>query len=378
MATKEDYYKTLGVSKGVTADELKKAYRKLAMQYHPDRNPNNPEAEKKFKEIAEAYEVLSDDQKRAAYDSYGHAAFDQSAGGGGFNRGGGFHAGAGGFSDMFNDIFEDLMGGGRRAGPSFNNRGADLRYNIDITLDDAFKGKKANIKFSSAAKCDSCNGSGSSSKNEATNCITCGGHGKIRAQQGFFVVERTCGACNGSGKIIKDPCGSCRGEGRVRKEKSVEVNIPAGIEDGSKIRITGEGEAGIRGGQSGDLYVFVSIKPHQIFEKHGLDLHCKVPLKMTTAILGGAIDVPSIDGIAVKLTIPAGTQTGSKFRLKGKGMPRVQSSTRGDLYIHVNIETPVKLKDEQEELIRKFAELETKESNPETESFFAKIKKIFE
>lgn len=377
---KEDYYKTLGVAKGVSADELKKAYRKLAMQYHPDRNPNNPEAEKKFKEIAEAYEILSDDQKRAAYDSYGHSAFEQG-GGGGFSRGGGFNpggfGGAGGFSDMFNDIFEDLMGGGRR-GASFNNRGADLRYNIEISLEEAFKGKKANIKFTTAAKCDSCNGTGSSSKSEATNCITCGGHGKIRAQQGFFVVERTCGACNGTGKVIKDPCGTCRGEGRVRKEKTVEFNIPAGIDEGSKIRLAGEGEAGIRGGTSGDLYVFVNIKPHQIFEKHGLDLHCKVPLKMTTAILGGSIEVPSIDGIPVKVTIPAGTQTGARFRLKGKGMPRVNSSNRGDLYIHVNIETPVKLKSEQEELIRKFAELETKDSNPETESFFAKIKKIFE
>ncbi len=385
--TKEDFYKTLGVAKTATADEMKKAYRKLAMQYHPDRNPDNKEAEKKFKEIAEAYEILSDAQKRAAYDSYGHAAFDPSAGMGRQQQrgGGGFHSGgfgqSGGFSDMFNDIFEDLMGGGggarRGGGSSVNTRGADLRYNIEISLDEAFHGKKTKVKFTSAVKCEPCSGSGSSNKSQATTCITCGGHGKVRAQQGFFVVERTCNACNGAGQIIKNPCSSCHGEGRVRKEKNLSVNIPAGVEDGSKIRLSGEGEAGIRGGAAGDLYVFVSIKAHQIYERHGADLHCKMPIKMTTAILGGSIEVPSIDGVAGTFTVPAGTQTNSKFRLKGKGMIKLQSSTRGDLYIHVMVETPVKLTEEQESLIKQFAGMETKESNPESEGFFTKIKKLF-
>lgn len=382
---KEDFYKILGVEKNATADEMKKSYRKLAMKYHPDRNPDNKEAEKKFKEVAEAYEILSDPQKKAAYDSYGHAAFDQSSGGGhqargGFRQSGGFNQ-AGGFSDMFNDIFEDLMGGqgGRHGGGgAVNTRGADLRYNIELSLDEAFKGKQTKIKFTTAATCTPCNGKGSKDQNATTKCITCGGHGKIRAQQGFFVVERTCQACGGTGHIIKDPCSSCHGEGRVKKEKTLAVNIPAGVEEGSRIRVAGEGEAGIRGGQAGDLYVFVSVKPHQIFERQGVDLHCKMPIKMSIAILGGTIEVPSIDGVAVKFTIPAGTQTGSKFRLKGKGMARLQSASRGDLYIHVVVETPVKLTEAQENLIREFAGLETIESNPESEGFFAKIKKLFD
>jgi molecular chaperone DnaJ len=380
---KEDFYKTLGVNKTATADEMKKSYRKLAMQYHPDRNPDNKEAEKKFKEVAEAYEVLSDPQKRAAYDSYGHAAFDQSSGGGHHRQGGHGQAGgfnqAGGFSDMFNDIFEDLMGGGRRGGgPAINTRGADLRYNVEVTLDEAFKGKQTKIKFTTAATCDTCTGSGSNDNSKSTTCITCGGHGKIRAQQGFFVVERTCHACGGAGHIIKNPCKTCHGEGRVKKEKTLSINIPAGVEEGSRIRITGEGEAGVRGGQAGDLYVFVSVKPHQIYERQGVDLHCRMPIKMTTAILGGTIEVPSIDGVAAKFTIPAGTQTNAKFRLKGKGMLRLQSAIRGDLYIHVIVETPVKLTEEQENIIRQFAGMETKESNPESEGFFAKIKKLFD
>jgi molecular chaperone DnaJ len=381
---KEDFYKTLGVNKNATADEMKKSYRKLAMKYHPDRNPDNKEAETKFKAIAEAYEILSDPQKKAAYDSYGHSAFDQGAGGGGHGRshhGGGFGQ-QGGFSDMFNDIFEDLMGGqggGRRSsGPTINTRGADLRYNIELSLDAAFKGKKTTIKFTTASTCTPCNGKGSKNQNASTKCITCAGHGKVRAQQGFFVVERTCQACHGAGHIIKDPCSSCHGEGRVKKEKTLSVNIPAGVEEGSRIRVAGEGEAGIRGGQAGDLYVFVSIKAHQIYERQGIDLHCRMPIKMSTAILGGSIEVPSIDGVSAKFTIPSGTQTGSKFRLKAKGMTRLQSSTRGDLYIHVIVETPVKLTKKQEELIKEFAGMETKESHPESEGFFAKIKKIFD
>jgi molecular chaperone DnaJ len=379
---KEDYYKTLGVTKGATSDELKKSYRKLAMKYHPDRNPDNKEAEKKFKSIAEAYEILSDDQKKAAYDSYGHAAFDQSSGhrpGGGFQGGGGFHsAGAGGFSDMFNDIFENMMGGdsGGR-GQHFNGRGADLRYNLSISLDDAFKGKQTKIKFTTAIGCNSCTSTGSSDKSSPTRCNTCAGHGKVRMQQGFFTVERPCHSCNGIGQIIKNPCRSCNGEGRIQKEKTLLANIPAGVEEGNRIRLSKEGEAGIRGAQAGDLYIFVSIKKHQIYERNGVDLHCKMPIRMTTAILGGSIEVPAIDGVPVKFTIPSGTQTAAKFRLKGKGMPRMNSKQFGDLYIHTMIETPIHLTDEQKELMKQFSALETGKSNPESEGFFQTIKNLF-
>lgn len=376
---KEDYYKILGVSKSATADEIKKSYRKLAMKYHPDQNPNNKDAEAKFKELAEAYEVVSDPQKRAAYDSYGHSAFDggssrpRGGAGGGF---GGFNPGSSGFSDMFGDIFEDLMGGGRNS-QNFNSRGSDLRYNIEISLEEAFKGKQTKIKFNCASSCKTCDATGSSTKSTPEKCSTCGGRGTIRAQQGFFTVERTCHACNGLGQKIKNPCSDCRGEGRAAKEKHLSVNVPAGVEDGNRIRLTGEGEAGIRGGQAGDLYIFVTIKKHSIFERDNIDLHCKIPIKMTTAILGGSIEVPCIDGINVKFTIPEGTQNGSKFRLKGKGMLRMQSKHRGDLYIHAMVETPVHLNDRQKELLEEFISLETKESSPESESFFNKIKNLF-
>lgn len=374
---KQDCYKVLGIDKKATAEEIKKAYRKLAMQHHPDRNPGNKDAEAKFREVTEAYEILSDPQKRAAFDSYGHSAFEQGAGGrgGGFG-GGGF--GAGGFSDMFGDIFEDLMGGGGRGRTqAFNGRGSDLRYNIEISLEEAFKGKQSKIKFNCAAPCQTCNATGSASKSQAERCGVCGGRGTIRAQQGFFAVERTCHACGGVGQKIKDPCGSCKGEGRAQKEKHLAVTIPAGVEDGNRIRLSGEGEAGIRGGQAGDLYVFINVKKHQLYEREGADLHCSVPIKMTTAILGGDVEVPCIDGIPVKVSIPAGTQYGAKFRLKGKGMIRINTQNRGDLYIHVMIETPVKLDDKQKQLIQEFAGLETSNSNPESESFFKKIKNLF-
>lgn len=379
---KEDFYKTLGVDKKANADEIKKAYRKLAMKHHPDRNPDNKEAEVKFRQATEAYEVLSDAQKRAAYDSYGHSAFEQGAGGprggaGGFG-GGGFHPGGAGFSDMFGDIFEDLMGGGGgRRSQSFNTKGSDLRYNIEVSLEEAFNGKKTKVKFSCATSCNTCNATGSADKGEPERCGTCNGRGTIRAQQGFFTVERTCHICNGLGKKIKNPCGSCRGEGRVQKEKNLSVTIPAGVEDGNRIRLSGEGEAGIRGGQAGDLYVFVNIKKHQLYERDGVDLHCRIPIKMTTAILGGSIEVPCIDGVAVKFTIPAGTQNSAKFRLKGKGMQRIHTKNRGDMYIHAMIETPIKITDKQRGLLEKFAELETAGSSPQSESFFEKIKNIF-
>lgn len=373
---KEDYYKVLGVDKKATADEMKKSYRKLAMKYHPDRNPDNKESEAKFRAVAEAYEVLSDPQKRAAYDSYGHSAFDGGAGRGG-PRGGGSHQSHSGFSDMFGDIFEDLMGGGSRGGPSFNNRGADLRYNVEISLEEAFKGKQTKIKFSCAASCGTCHSTGSADKSEAERCGTCGGRGTVRVQQGFFAIERTCHSCAGAGKKIKNPCSSCKGEGRVRKEKNLSVSIPAGVEDGNRIRLSGEGEAGIRGGQAGDLYIFVAVKQHVLYERHGVDLHCRIPVKMSVAILGGDIQVPCIDGVNIKFTIPSGTQTGAKFRLKGKGMTKMNSKHRGDLYIHAMVETPVNLTDKQKDLIAEFAGMETKGSNPESESFFNKIKNIF-
>ncbi len=373
----EDYYKTLGVEKNVNEADLKKAYRKLAMQYHPDRNPNNKEAAEKFQKIAAAYEVLSDPQKRAAYDSYGHAAFDQNAGFGGFGRGSSGFQGAGGFSDMFNDIFENMMGGGGARHHEFNNRGADLRYNLSITLDEAFKGKQTKIKFNTAVGCTSCNSTGSADKSDASRCTTCSGQGRIRMQQGFFAMERTCHVCQGSGKIIKNPCKPCGGEGRVTREKTLSVSIPAGVEEGTRIRLSGEGEAGIRGGQSGDLYIFISLKKHPIYERHGADLHCHMPIKMSTAILGGSVEVPSIEGAAVKFTIPEGTQTNAKFRLKGKGMPIMHSKNFGDLYIHTIVETPINLSEEQKDLIKQFAGIETNTSSPESESFFTKIKNLF-
>lgn len=374
----EDYYKTLGVDKNVSEEELKKAYRKLAMQYHPDRNPNNKEAAEKFQQIAAAYEVLSDKQKRANYDSYGHAAFDQNSGFGGFGRGtGGFNPGSGGFSDMFNDIFENMMGGGGMRQPEFNDRGADLRYNLSISLDEAFHGKQTKIKYTTAVPCGACNATGSADKSEPVRCATCSGKGKVRMQQGFFAMERSCHICNGTGKTIKNPCKTCHGEGRTHKEKNLSVNIPYGVEEGTRIRLSGEGEAGVRGGHSGDLYIFVTIKKHQIYERHGADLHCHMPIKMSIAILGGSIEVPSIDGVAVKFSIPEGTQTGAKFRLKGKGMPLMNSKIFGDLYIHTMVETPVNLTEEQKEIIRQFSGTETKNSSPESESFFSKLKNLF-
>jgi molecular chaperone DnaJ len=379
MSTKEDYYSLLDVQKTASKEELKKAYRKKAMLYHPDKNPGDKAAEAKFKEINEAYEVLSDEQKRAAYDRFGHQAFSNGGGhgGGGFG-GGGFEAG--GFGDIFGDIFEDLMGG-RSGGSSakVNTRGSDLRYNISITLDEAFEGKKTKIKFKTAMPCGTCKSTGSKSNKGMQHCGACNGKGKVRQQQGFFAIERTCNTCGGGGQIISDPCNTCHGQGRVVGEKSLLVTVPAGVEEGTRIRLSGEGEAGVRGGAAGDLYIFVTIKEHQLFQREGATLHIKMPLKMTTAILGGAIDVPTIDGKIAKITIPEGTQTGSKFRLKEKGMYRMQSKVRGDMYVHVNIETPIKLSKKQKELLEEFDK--TFEggsgSSPESESFFKKVKDLF-
>lgn len=379
--SKKDYYQLLGIQKNASADEIKKAYRKLAMKHHPDQNQGNPDAEKKFKEISEAYDILKDTQKRAAYDQYGHAAFD---GAGGMGRaagagGGGFDA-SGNFSDIFSDLFGDFMGGGRGAGGqrAAKVRGADLRYNLEISLEDAFKGKKEKIKFTTAASCDACHGSGSREGASATNCTTCGGSGRVRMQQGFFTIEKTCTSCHGMGQVIKNPCGSCSGEGRTRKEKILSVVVPEGVENGTRIRLAGEGEVGFRGGAPGDLYIFIKIKEHQFFIRDGQDIHCKVPIKMVTAALGGEIHVPVIDGTKAKVSIPSGTQNNDKFRLKGKGMVVMKSGgRRGDMYIHSVVETPVKLTRKQKELLQEFDSLDGRGTHPESEKFMNKVKTIW-
>lgn len=377
----EDYYSILGAAKGASDDELKKAYRKLAMQYHPDKNQGNAEAEKKFKAINEAYDVLKDPQKRAAYDRFGHEGFT----GGGMGNAG---AGAGGFdfSGNFSDIFEDLFSeftGGRRGGRSAQQpaaaRGNDLRYNLDITLEDAFKGKQQTIKVTTSGQCDVCDGSGAEKGTSAETCGTCQGRGVVRAQQGFFTVERACGTCHGTGKVIKSPCKNCAGSGRVRKEKSLNVSIPPGVEEGTRIRLAGEGEAGFRGGPAGDLYIFLSIKPHKIFRRDGANIFCNVPLPFATASLGGHVEVPTIDGGRVKVNIPEGTQTGHQFRLKGKGMSVLRSNARGDMYIEVQVETPVNLNKKQKEILKEFEKSgDAKTTSPASDSFFTRVKEFWE
>ncbi|HYD30838.1 MAG TPA: molecular chaperone DnaJ [Azospirillaceae bacterium] len=370
---KQDYYELLGVARGASADELKKAYRKQAMQYHPDRNPGNQEAEQKFKEISEAYEVLKDEQKRAAYDRFGHAAFEQGGGrpGGGA---GGFDF-ASGFADIFDEMFGEFMGGRRGQAAS---RGADLRYNLEISLEDAFNGSQANVRVPTSVACEVCNGSGAEAGSQPTVCPTCAGHGKIRAQQGFFTIERTCPSCHGAGRVIKDPCKACGGAGRVRKEKTLQVNIPPGVEDGTRIRLAGEGEAGLRGSPPGDLYIFLAIAPHRFFQREGANIHCRVPIPMVTASLGGTIEVPAIDGSRAKITIPAGTQSGHQFRLKGKGMSVLRSTARGDMYVQAVVETPMNLTKKQQELLRDFEKAGSTKTNPESEGFFAKVKELWE
>ncbi len=375
--SKRDYYEVLGVSKQASDAEIKKAFRIKAKQLHPDQNRDNPNADKEFKEVAEAYEILKDAEKKAAYDRFGHAAFEQGGMGGGhhgFSQAGDF----GNFGDVFEDLFgEFLGGGGRRKRSQAGVRGQDMRYNMTVTLEEAFAGKNASINIPSASKCDSCSGSGCAKGTQPEACGTCGGRGQIRMQSGFFTVERTCHTCNGEGRIIKNPCNVCRGAGQVQKDKKLDIAIPAGVDDGTRIRVTGEGGLGQKGAGNGDLYIFIDIKPHSIFQRNEADLHCKIPISMVTAALGGKIDVPTIDSGKVRVTIPEGTQTGRKIRLKDKGMPVLRSSKFGDLYIELFVETPVNLSAEQKETLKTFAEGCGAGNNPENAGFFTKVKDMF-
>ena len=372
---KSDYYELLGVQRGAATDEIKKAYRQLAMKYHPDQNPDDAEAEQKFKEISEAYDVLSDDQKRGAYDQFGHAAFEQSGGpgAGGFE----FSFGGGSFADVFDDLFGEVMGGQRRS-RNTSSRGADLRFNLEISLDDAFNGRKADIDVPSTVSCDDCRGTGARNAADPKPCGTCQGAGKVRAQQGFFTIERTCPGCQGAGYVIDDPCQTCHGSGRTAKSRTLNVDIPHGVEDGTRIRLSGEGEAGLRGAPAGDLYIFISIQPHSLFQRDGLNLYCRVPIPMTTAALGGEIEVPTLDGKRSRVSIPASTQTGTQFRLKSKGMPALRGRSVGDLYIQATIETPRNLTPRQKELLQEFEKGGSDKTNPESESFLSKVKEMWE
>ncbi|NML25491.1 molecular chaperone DnaJ [Zoogloea dura] len=372
---KRDLYEILGVNRDASEDELKKAYRKLAMKYHPDRNPDNKEAEEKFKEAKEAYEILTDANKRAAYDRYGHAGVDQSMGGGG---GGG--QGFDGFADAFGDIFGDIFGGGGGGrGRSNVYRGADLRYNLEISLEEAARGAEKTIRIPALEECDSCHGSGAKPGTQPKTCPTCGGAGQVRIQQGFFSIQQTCPKCHGSGRVIPEPCTSCGGAGRVKRQKTLEVKIPAGIDDGMRLRHSGHGEPGVNGGPSGDLYVEIHIKQHPVFQRDGDDLHCEMPISFSTAALGGEIEIPTLDG-AANIRIPAETQSAKVFRLRGKGIRNVRSHAPGDLMVHVVVETPVKLTDRQKELLREFEEIaagNAERHNPKAKSWMDKVKDFF-
>ena len=378
---KRDFYDVLGVSKGASGDEIKKAYRSKAKELHPDRNADNPKAEAQFKEANEAYEVLKDADKKAAYDRFGHAAFEGGMGGGG-RPGGGFGGGHGDFSSAFSDVFDDLFGDfmdGQRGGGGRNRaaRGSDLRYNLRVSLEEAYSGLQKTINVPTSVSCGSCEGSGAEGGAEPTACPTCSGMGKVRAQQGFFTVERTCPTCSGMGQIIKNPCKSCGGAGRVEKDRALNVNIPAGVETGTRIRLAGEGEAGMRGGPSGDLYIFVEVSPHKLFERDSTNLYCRVPVSMSTAALGGNIEVPTIDGGRGRVQIPAGSQSGRQMRLRGKGMPALRGGGTGDMFIELAVETPVNLTSRQKELLKEFEDL-SENNNPESSSFFSSVKSFWD
>ncbi|MDZ5762559.1 Chaperone protein DnaJ [Candidatus Cyrtobacter comes] len=377
--SQKDYYKVLGVARTATQDEIKKAYRQMAKEWHPDKHQGDSGATQKFKDINEAYEVLQDPQKRASYDSYGNSPFSQ--GGSGQQRASANSSGFGDFSDVFGDIFENFMGGGRasrRAKASTAIPGSDIRYDLTITLEEAFTGKKKSVKYSTAVKCVDCNGAGSSDGGIYVNCIACGGSGATRAQQGFFVVESTCRTCSGSGKALKDPCRKCHGQGRVVGNKEIQVSIPPGVDNETKIRIANEGEVGVRGGASGHLYIFVFIKKHKIFERKDVDLYYDMPIKMTVASLGGKVEIPAIDGSSAILSVPEGTQNGTVFKISSKGMPRIKSPEKfGDLYAKVYVEVPVKLSNEQKKLLQEFENASLPSCSPKSNGFFKKVKDIW-
>ncbi|MCG8505216.1 MAG: molecular chaperone DnaJ [Sphingomonadales bacterium] len=371
--TKRDYYDVLGVSRGADAREIKSAFRRMAKEYHPDRNPGDANAEQQFKEVNEAYDVLKDDQKRAAYDRFGHDAF---ANGGGPGGPGGMDFSAN-FSDIFDDLFGEFMGGSRRRRPAAK-RGGDLRFNLEVTLEDAFRGKETTITVATTVTCSDCDGSGAEAGSSPETCTTCSGAGKVRAQQGFFVVERTCPTCHGTGRIIANPCKACSSSGRVHKEKTLTVKIPPGVEEGTRIRLAGEGEAGVRGGPPGDLYIFLTVRPHKLFQRDGTTVYCAVPIPMTSAVMGGEIEVPTIGGGRAKVKIPEGTQSGKQFRLRMKGMPQLNSTIHGDMIIEINVETPVNLNRRQKELMRDFIEAGGDKMSPQSEGFFSKVKELWE
>jgi molecular chaperone DnaJ len=370
--SKRDYYEVLGVTRTCTEVELKSAFRKLAMQHHPDRNPGDKDCEHKFKEINEAYDVLKDGDKRAAYDRFGHAAFEHGGPGG-------MHGFGADFGSTFADIFEGIFGmGSARGRASGRERGSDLRYNMDISLEEAFTGKTAQIRIPTSVTCEICSGTGAKAGTKPKQCATCGGAGKIRHAQGFFTLERTCPACQGRGHVIEDPCAACSGAGRVMRERTLSVNIPPGVEDGTRIRLAGEGEAGLRGGLAGDLYIFLSLEPHEFFQRDGADLHCRVPISMVTAALGGDFEVPAIDGSKVKVKIPAGSQTGRRFRLSAKGMPVLRTKQTGDMYVQVVVETPQNLTKRQRELLAEFDKLSSDTTQPESAGFFSRVKEFLD
>jgi molecular chaperone DnaJ len=371
VMAKRCYYEVLEVQRTASDAELKAAYRKLAMKHHPDRNPGDKECEHRFKELNEAYDVLKDGDKRAAYDRFGHAAFEHGAGGGA-------HGFGSEFGSAFADIFEGIFGmAGARGRASGRERGADLRYNMEISLEEAFSGKTAQVRIPTSVTCEACSGSGAKAGTRPRTCTTCGGQGRVRHAQGFFTLERTCPTCHGRGQMIEDPCPSCSGSGRVTRERTLSVNIPAGVEDGTRIRLAGEGEAGVRGGPAGDLYIFLSLQAHPFFQRDGADLHCRVPISMVTAALGGAVDVPIIEGGMTKVKVPEGTQTGRRFRLTGKGMPVLRSKQTGDMYVQVIVETPQKLTKRQKELLAEFEKNSSQETHPESAGFFTRVKDLF-
>ena len=373
--SKRDYYEVLGLSKGASADEIKKGYRRKAKELHPDRNTSDPSAESKFKEANEAYDVLKDPERKAAYDRFGHAAFEGGMGGGGGQRQGDFSSA---FSDVFDDLFGDFMGGGQRGGGrSRASRGSDLRYNLEISLEDAYSGLQKSINVPTSVQCSPCNGSGAAGGSEPSACPTCSGMGKVRASQGFFTVERTCPSCSGMGQVISNPCSSCGGQGRSNKDRSLSVNVPAGVETGTRIRLSNEGEAGLRGGPAGDLYIFIEVREHKIFQRDGNSLFCRIPVSMSGAALGGDIEVPTMDGGRSRVKIPAGSQSGRQMRLRGKGMPSIKSAQKGDMFIEIAVETPVNLTSKQRELLREFEAL-SEDNNPESKSFFSSVKSFWD